>query len=226
MPGGTNNSNLPFGMDDVPDRVMGSRPVTRTPSNKVVNTPGGQQASPVKEVTYGVDPNNPICIPEDRLICEQPDHMAPGEAAMFVHVQNCLNVGPTPGESEYNNVPVNTLALNFQVPEGYTLYIEKIIVQLFDSDWETFAFFPQRNENIVRNLLSFEGGGIHLPTLSLDQRNTRWEVHGPDTCGVIFRNLALAQRRACASLLGWLDRQRTQNKRVPRRGMTPPEAFA
>jgi hypothetical protein len=202
------DDRFPYDINDVPNnRVLGGKRVVRTPTGKMVTTPGGHQASPVDEKTRGVDPNAIFCDPLPVQTVKQQPHLEPTFESQYVHAQNCAIVEPQPIPDPINMPTIQIV--NFPVPVGYVLFVEKLLFKLYDSSWDTIQFIPQRNGCEVEEFHSFNHARIHLPTLPQGQRNVRIQINGPDQFSIAVRNLTpFVQRRVCTAFVGWLERLR------------------
>jgi hypothetical protein len=126
-----------------------------------------------------------------------------------VHPQICATID---GSFEVNGVPVPVPVTTefdlFTVPQSLNLFIEKWLIQMFDSDFQTLQYIPLMNGNPIRALLpgtDIPFPNVHLPTLPQGQRNTRWEYGSQDVVGIRLINNGGAPREVCISFLGWLE---------------------
>lgn len=193
------DSNYPFGINDVPDRILGSKSVSRKYTGQIQRTPGGHQAAVIDERTGSLQPVGERFgrIPYTK----KQSHLDPAFDADFVHEQFLGFV-----ESGATINPIE-----FRVPDGYTLFIEKYLFKPFDSDYETWQIIPTQDGSPIRGLTSSDNN-VHLPTLPQDQRNTRVEIEQSHTAGVRLVNGVAARRRVAVGFMGWMERIRREDR--------------
>jgi|SRR3990172_9316964 len=193
---------MPFDINDVPDRILGTRRITRTPTGEVITLPGGNQAGVTQERTDPI-PTSSQCPPDpfakNLSTVQRLPHVEPSWESDFTHVQ-------TPAPVIILGGATVDVAL-FTVPDNLTLFVEKLFMQPAGMDYSTLRFGP-----IVNSLNVFElnpNPGIHWPTLPQSQQNIRLQVDSGQTMGLRFTNTDPDVQKiiTAAGWIGWLVNQ-------------------
>jgi hypothetical protein len=206
---GYNRQGQPYNPMSVPDRVFGNQKVSRQRTGETVSLPGNQEAELIREVTETVCPPPDICNDDCFETVQRAPHLDVSWEGDFVFITETVTV---PGATTGPNLPGTLDASVFQVLEGWTFFVEKLLIQPLDSAWESLQIIPLMDGAPV--LAPFSNSYNLLPLLPQGQRNTRWEIDSGHTFGIRLTNYQQCSRMATVGYVGWIERLKCNERRI------------
>jgi hypothetical protein len=202
-------SNQPHNPMTVPRRVLGAaKKVVQEATGKTVQTPDGESQL-ILETSYDVCPDPEVCETDCWTRVYRGEHLDVSWEGDFVFITQTVTI---PGvQDPIQGIPVTVDAAVFQVLEGWTFFVEKLLIQPMDSAWESLQVVPTMDGSPI--LAPYSNTYNLMPLLPQGQRNTRWEVDSAHTFGIRLVNYQACSRVATVGYVGWIERLKCNERR-------------